>query len=193
MMKRVTFFSLEKVLDMGLMCFSKMLVKGTNCGLIRGLCPNFIPGGVVSLQYADDRLLFLENNPQVALNLKWILTCFEQISGMRINFHKSELIPINIESEELLPFIEIFQCKEGSFPVKYLGIPLHFDRLKRERIYNPLAEVENQHDKRIKIIRSDRGGEYYGRYTPYGQVPGPFARFLEENGIVAQYSMPGEP
>ena len=34
------------------------------------------------------------------------------------------------------------------------------------------AEVENQHDKRIKIVRSDRGGEYYGRHTPYGQVPG---------------------
>jgi hypothetical protein len=94
--------------------FSRMLVKGTKCGLIRGLCPNFIPGGVVSLQYADDTLLFLENDPQVTLNLKWILTCFEQISGMRINFHKSELIPINIESEELLPFIENFQCKDLS-------------------------------------------------------------------------------
>jgi hypothetical protein len=82
-----------------------MLVKGTNYGLIRGLCPNFIPGGVVSLQYVDDTLLFLENDLQVALNLKWILNCFEQISGMRINFHKSEIIPINIESEELLPFI----------------------------------------------------------------------------------------
>jgi hypothetical protein len=55
------------------------------------------------------------------------------------------------------------------------------------------AEVENQHDKRIKIVWSDRGGEYYGRHTPYGQVPGPFARFLLENGIVAQYSMPGKP
>jgi transposase InsO family protein len=55
------------------------------------------------------------------------------------------------------------------------------------------AEVENQHDKKIKIVRSDRGGEYYGRHTPYGQVPGPFARFLQENGIVAQYSMSGEP
>ena len=55
------------------------------------------------------------------------------------------------------------------------------------------AEVENQHDLKIKIVRSDRGGEYYGRHTPYGQVPGPFARFLMENGIVAQYSTPGEP
>jgi hypothetical protein len=55
------------------------------------------------------------------------------------------------------------------------------------------AEVENQHDLKIKVIRSNRGGEYYGRHTPYGQVPGPFAKFLMEQGIVAQYSMPGEP
>lgn len=55
------------------------------------------------------------------------------------------------------------------------------------------AEVENQHNLKIKIVRSDRGGEYYGRHTPYGQVPGPFARFLQENGIVAQYSTPGKP
>ena len=47
------------------------------------------------------------------------------------------------------------------------------------------AEVENQHDLKIKVVRSDRGGEYYGRHTPYGQVPGPFAKFLQENGIVA--------
>jgi hypothetical protein len=35
-------------------------------------------------------------------------------------------------------------------------------------------------------------GEYYGRHTPYGQVPGPFARFLQKNDIVVQYSMPGD-
>ena len=55
------------------------------------------------------------------------------------------------------------------------------------------AEVENQHNQKIKIVGSDRGGEYYGRHTPYGQVLGPFARFLQENGIVTQYSMPGDP
>jgi transposase InsO family protein len=55
------------------------------------------------------------------------------------------------------------------------------------------AEVENQHNIKIKIVRSDHGGEYYGRHTPYGQVPGPFARFLQENGIVTQYSMPSDP
>jgi transposase InsO family protein len=55
------------------------------------------------------------------------------------------------------------------------------------------AKVENQHNLKIKVVRSDRGGEYYGRHTLYGQVSGPFARFLQENDIVAQYSTPGEP
>jgi hypothetical protein len=41
-------------------------------------------------------------------------------------------------------------------------------------------------------MRSDHGGEYYGNHATYGQISGPFARYLQENGIVAQYSMPVE-
>ena len=55
------------------------------------------------------------------------------------------------------------------------------------------AEVEKQTEKKIKIVRSDRGGEYYGRYIEKGQSLGPFAKFLEEEGIIAQYNMPGTP
>ena len=55
------------------------------------------------------------------------------------------------------------------------------------------AEVEKQCNKQIKIVRSDRGGEYYGRYTEDGQAPGPFAKLLQEKGIVAQYTMPSTP
>ena len=47
------------------------------------------------------------------------------------------------------------------------------------------AEVENQCGKHIKIMRSDRGGEYYGKYIENGQALGAFAKFLQENGIVA--------
>ena len=47
------------------------------------------------------------------------------------------------------------------------------------------VEVENQLNKRIKAVRSDRGGKYYGRYDGFGeQRPGPFAKFLDECGIV---------
>ena len=56
------------------------------------------------------------------------------------------------------------------------------------------AEVENQLGKKIKAVKSDRGGEYYGRYDGSGeQRPGLFARYLTEYGIVPQYTMPGKP
>ena len=56
------------------------------------------------------------------------------------------------------------------------------------------VEVENQLNKRIKNIISDRGGEYYGKYDGSGeQRPRPFSKFLEECCIVPQYTMPSSP
>ena len=47
------------------------------------------------------------------------------------------------------------------------------------------VEVENQLNKRIKSVRSDRGGEHYGKYDGSGeQRLGPLARYLEECEIV---------
>ena len=56
-----------------------------------------------------------------------------------------------------------------------------------------INEVERQLERKVKIIRSDRGGEYYGKYNESGQNPGPFAKFLEKHGICAQYTMPRTP
>lgn len=40
-------------------------------------------------------------------------------------------------------------------------------------------------------MRTDRDGEYFGRYIEDGQAPGSFAKFLQQPGIVAQHTMPG--
>ena len=42
-------------------------------------------------------------------------------------------------------------------------------------------------------MRSDRGGEFYGRHGETGQLMGPFAKYLEDCGIVSQFTMPGTP
>ena len=42
-------------------------------------------------------------------------------------------------------------------------------------------------------MRSDRGGEYYGRYTEGDQFMGPFGKFLEEEDNIVQYTMPETP
>jgi len=56
-----------------------------------------------------------------------------------------------------------------------------------------INEVERLLDRKVKIVRSDRGGEYYGKYDESGQHPSPFAKFLERRGICAQYTMAGTP
>ena len=59
---------------------------------------------------------------------------------------------------------------------------------------NYKTEVENQLGKRVKSVRSDHDGEYYGKYDESSeQHPGHFAKFLEECGIVPQYTMSGSP
>ena len=55
------------------------------------------------------------------------------------------------------------------------------------------TEVEKQLGKVIKVVRSDRGGVYYGKHGDAGQLKGPFAKYLEDSGIVAQFTMPGSP
>lgn len=57
-----------------------MLSKVVTHGLIAGLLPNVIPGGVVSLQYVDDTILFLDVSVEHARKLKWILAFFEKLS-----------------------------------------------------------------------------------------------------------------
>jgi hypothetical protein len=53
------------------------------------------------------------------------------MSYMRINYSKSELVHINIDTQEDLDsFVEIFSC--GAFPIKYLGISLHYSKFRRE-------------------------------------------------------------
>ena len=59
---------------------------------------------------------------------------------------------------------------------------------------NYKTEVENQLNKMIKSVKSDRGGKYYDRHdSSVERCPGSFARFIEECGIVSQYTMPGLP
>ena len=72
---------------------TRMLKKASEQGLIRGLLTDFREGGVISLQYADDTILFSSVEDQHLKNLMCCLVLFENLSGMRINYHKSELIP----------------------------------------------------------------------------------------------------
>jgi len=75
-----------------------------------GVVPHLIEGGLSILQYVDDTILFLEHNLEYAQNLRTILCAFEQLLGLKINFHKSEIYCFgeakNMENE----YMELFGC-----------------------------------------------------------------------------------
>ena len=67
-----------------------MIARAKEDGQVDGLIPHLVEGGVSILQYADDTILFMSHDFDKALNMKLILCIFEQLSGLKINFHKSD-------------------------------------------------------------------------------------------------------
>jgi hypothetical protein len=111
-------------------------------------------------------------------------------SGVLEIIHTDICGPFNVKSIDgfnlFITFTDDFSRYGYIYPIREWS-----EALDKFKIFK--AEVENQHNVKIKVVRSERGGGYYGRRTPYGQIPGPFAKVLEENDIVAQYSLPYEP
>jgi hypothetical protein len=77
-----------------------MFENAKMAGQIRGLVPNLIEGGLTHLQYADDTIIFLNYDDQSIYNTKFLLYCFEDMSGLKINYEKSEVFALGCSDEE---------------------------------------------------------------------------------------------
>jgi hypothetical protein len=92
------------------------------------------------------QMMSSDNDTNLSTNLKWVLTSFEQVSIMRINYSKSEVIPLCLDDNETTVFAKILGCDGGSLPIEYLGISLYYEKLIREDVL-PLI------DKNVKRIK----------------------------------------
>ena len=102
-----------------------LIKRAKSDGQIRGIVPNLVDGGLSILQYSDDTIFFMDHDIDMAHNMKLLLCAFEHLSGIRINFNKSELYCFGKAQYHLDSYMEIFGCKVGEFPFNYLGIPIH--------------------------------------------------------------------
>lgn len=75
------------------------------------------------LLYADDNLVFCEAEDAQIKHLRAILTIFEGISGLHVNWHKSCLYPVNQEPN-MQTLAKNLGCQLASLPTEYLGMPL---------------------------------------------------------------------
>ena len=53
----------------------------------KGVVPHLVDEGLSVLQYADDTIIFMDNDLERAKNMKLLFCAFEQLSGLKINFH----------------------------------------------------------------------------------------------------------
>ena len=74
-------------------------------------------------------------------NLKLFLCAFEQLSGLKINFHKSEIFCFGAAKEMESYYTSLFGCNIGEYPFRYLGIPMHHRQLlnSEERFQKKLS------------------------------------------------------
>ena len=92
----------------------------------------------------------MEHDLEKARNLKLILSPFELLSGLKINFHKSELFCFGEAQDDANSYAELFDCGLGNFPISYLGIPIHHRRLT-------LAEWKHVEERLQKRLASWKG------------------------------------
>ena len=65
-----------------------LIARAKADGQVEGVIPNLIEDGLSILQYPDDTIIFMSHDAQKAVNMKFLLSTFEQVSGFKINFHR---------------------------------------------------------------------------------------------------------
>jgi len=137
---------------------SVMLSRASEAGVIQGLVSHLIDGGITYLQYADDTVLLLQFSVENLTNVRLILSYYEAMSGMKINFEKSEIFSVGLSVDEQRKAATILGCKTGSFPMQYLGMPVSDCKITKAQ----LRYVSDKTEKRLGTWQCDylsSGGE----------------------------------
>ena len=76
------------------------------------------------IQYADDTIIVLPADVDQLHTIKAILDSYARATGLKINYGKSQLMPINVNDEKAHQLAFKISCQVGSMPFMYLGFPV---------------------------------------------------------------------
>ncbi|GKC38993.1 kinase-like domain, beta-lactamase/transpeptidase-like protein [Tanacetum coccineum] len=108
-------------------------------GIFRGIQVGVDNVMVSHLQYVDDTTFFGEWNKENDKYLMCILRCFEEVSGLRVNYNKSKLYGIGVTERELSEMASWMGCGVGDYPFTYLGLPID-ENMRRINAWNLVVE-----------------------------------------------------
>ena len=78
------------------------------------MCSTGLGGlNILHLLYTDDTILFCDADLEQLIYIRLVLTCFEAMTGLKVNILKSEMVPIG-DVQNLLGHIS-FVVRFGAF------------------------------------------------------------------------------
>ncbi|GJW03796.1 reverse transcriptase domain, reverse transcriptase zinc-binding domain protein [Tanacetum coccineum] len=121
----------------------KRVVGGRGGGRSKSVHPgsssmSILVNGSPSEEFGLERVLG-KWNKENAKYLMCILKCFEEVSGLRVNFNKSKLYGIGVNEMELADMARRMGCGVREFPFMYLRLPIG-ENMSRLNAWNPVVE-----------------------------------------------------
>lgn len=92
--------------------------------------------------YADDATIFIKPSRQDVDSLISILNNFGSATGLLVNLHKSSVIPISCGEIDLDEMLHNFTGPRGTFPMRYLGMPLTISRLRKVHLQYLIDKIK---------------------------------------------------
>ena len=83
-------------------------------------------------------MIMVEGSNLDIINLKFLLLCFEAMSGLKINFDKSEVVVLGYSEEDRRRIADNLNCRFSTFPITYLDMPLSGSCLQN-RNFDPIV------------------------------------------------------
>ena len=81
-------------------------------------------------------MLLLQFLAEILTNVRMILSCYEAMSGMKINYEKSEVFTVGLTDCEQQQAASVLGCKTGFFPMKYLCMPVSYCKMTKAQCPN---------------------------------------------------------
>lgn len=143
---------------------SRLLEEAVNRGEIR-LHPMCHEPRITHLLFADDLLIFSDGSRHSLTGIKKVLSSFKEWTGLDMNAAKSEIFFGGYSDIECSVLSDITGVTLGSFPTRYLGLPLNPSRISMATLQPFLERVTSKlHSWTVKTL------SFAGRVTMVSSV-----------------------
>nr|GEY06840.1 putative RNA-directed DNA polymerase, eukaryota, reverse transcriptase zinc-binding domain protein [Tanacetum cinerariifolium] len=135
-----------------------IVTEAVEKGIFKGVVVGENKVSISHLQYADDTIFFGEWNKENAKTLMYILKCFEESFGLKVNYSKSKVYGIDVTERELSDMARWMGRGIGDFLFTYLGLLIR-ENMRRVKAW---CTMEEKFKNRLGIGRQKRR---YGMFS----------------------------